>query len=272
MTDLAIRDLGSGSPTLLFVHGFACAMEDWDAQFDALSGQFRCLALDLPGHGRSAGRRAASIADLAAAVAEVTRQAGERVILVGHSIGAKVIRETYAIAPETVCGLVFIDGAFYDVDVEQKCEGTRLFIEINGFPAFVRSYFGAAAGVDPASREQVIARASRLDPVVGRDIFLAAVAYDADRGEDSLRRIGVPVLLLQSSQIEPSGWRVSLEPGVVTPFMDRVRRLVQDAEIVSIPRSSHFPMRDNADEVNAHLRAFAGKLGLTDGAGPNDRV
>src|SRR3974390_2525722 len=59
---------GMHSPSLIFVHGFGCALEDWDAQVKALSSKFRCAALDLPGHGASAKPAKASIASMAAAV------------------------------------------------------------------------------------------------------------------------------------------------------------------------------------------------------------
>ena len=49
---------GTGDPTLTFVHGFACSLKDWEEQFRALSPRFRCVALDLPGHGDSAKRSA----------------------------------------------------------------------------------------------------------------------------------------------------------------------------------------------------------------------
>ena len=65
------RVTGSQDPTLLFVHGFACALDDWDAQVTALSPRFRCAALDLPGHGASAKSATVSIAAMGSAVAQV---------------------------------------------------------------------------------------------------------------------------------------------------------------------------------------------------------
>ena len=57
------RVVGSQQATLIFVHGFACALDDWDRQVEALSPRFRCVALDLPGHGRSPRPDMASIAE-----------------------------------------------------------------------------------------------------------------------------------------------------------------------------------------------------------------
>jgi len=38
-------------PTLLFLHGFLGTGRDWLPIMRALSSSFRCLAVDLPGHG-----------------------------------------------------------------------------------------------------------------------------------------------------------------------------------------------------------------------------
>jgi pimeloyl-ACP methyl ester carboxylesterase len=51
---LHFSDTGTGSPTLIFVHGFGCAEDDWAAQVITLSPEFRCVTLDLPGYERSA--------------------------------------------------------------------------------------------------------------------------------------------------------------------------------------------------------------------------
>jgi len=62
---------GTGDPTLIFVHGFACSLDDWEEQFRALSPRFRCVALDLPGHGDSAKPEAISIENMGTAVNQV---------------------------------------------------------------------------------------------------------------------------------------------------------------------------------------------------------
>ncbi len=40
-------------PPVLFLHGFMGCAEDWQELFDVLSGTFYCIAVDLPGHGKT---------------------------------------------------------------------------------------------------------------------------------------------------------------------------------------------------------------------------
>lgn len=44
---------GAGRPTLLFLHGFMGRGEDWDEIALAFEDDYRCLLVDLPGHGQS---------------------------------------------------------------------------------------------------------------------------------------------------------------------------------------------------------------------------
>ena len=59
---------GTDNPTIIFVHGFACSLDDWEEQFTDLSPRFRCVALDLPGHGDSAKPETISIEIMGTAV------------------------------------------------------------------------------------------------------------------------------------------------------------------------------------------------------------
>ena len=114
-----MRIAGTGEPTLIFVHGYSCAMDDWDLQLDALSEDFRCVALNLPGHGGSALPGTASIEALAEAVNNVREQVGGgKIVLIGHSMGCQVVTEAYCQSPTDVAGLVFVDGGKFGGDLE----------------------------------------------------------------------------------------------------------------------------------------------------------
>ena len=46
---------GNGRPPIVFVHGFACAHSNWDAQVAYLSPRHQTVAVDLRGHGPGPG-------------------------------------------------------------------------------------------------------------------------------------------------------------------------------------------------------------------------
>ena len=257
---LRIRVEGKQDPTLLFVHGFGCSLEDWDKQIAALAGTFRCVALDLPGHGGSAPPPQPTLAALARAVTEAkNRYGGRRVILVGHSLGAKVIREAYAESPASVAGMVFIEGAYYDGDREALVRRAREGVDSEGFAAFAHRHFDAmfVEGSDPELRRSVLARIRLLEPVFARALYLEAVGWDPLRGQETLRDITVPVLVLQSTYNDASFQRRPLEPGMRTPFMRQVAYWLPQAELQVIPGHGHFAPLEAAETVNEALHAFA---------------
>ena len=103
---------GAG-PTIIFVHGWTCDESSWQYQVPVFSKNYQVVTLDLPGHGRSDSPREADFSmDLFARSVEAVRQAihANRVVLVGHSMGAAVIRQYALNYPKHVAGLVAADG------------------------------------------------------------------------------------------------------------------------------------------------------------------
>ncbi len=56
MTDSSLSykyDFAAGKPTILFIHGFMGSSADWQHITSQFGGSYSCLAIDLPGHGKS---------------------------------------------------------------------------------------------------------------------------------------------------------------------------------------------------------------------------
>jgi pimeloyl-ACP methyl ester carboxylesterase len=95
------------APAIVFVHSTRLTRSQWLPQLGRLSGRYRCIALDLPGHGERAGEpfsmRAASDGVIAAIEAEVP---SGRAVIVGLSLGGYVAIDAAERCPERVAGLV----------------------------------------------------------------------------------------------------------------------------------------------------------------------
>ena len=90
------RRLDRRRPAIVFLHGAANDHSVWALQsrYFAHHG-YDALAVDLPGHGRSAGPALGSVEAIAGWVPRLLDAAGvDRVTLVGHSLGALVALET----------------------------------------------------------------------------------------------------------------------------------------------------------------------------------
>ena len=110
-TTLAVWDwAGLGDTALLFTHANGFHGRCWDAVI-ALLPEYRCVALDLRGHGHSAKPAPPeSWRTFGEDVAAVARELGLRdAVGIGHSVGGHATALAAALAPEAFAGLVLID-------------------------------------------------------------------------------------------------------------------------------------------------------------------
>ena len=253
------RVTGTQSPSVIFVHGFGCALEDWDAQVKALSPKFRCAALDLPVHGASAKPANGSIASMASAVNQVKEGVGRGgKILIGHSMGCRVITEAYLQSHADVVGLVFVDGSRLGGDpetgVNRAKETARAGIDLLTQRLFNDMFL---EGSDPAVRERMVARAKKVDPRLREELFVDMVRWDLTKARDALKQIAVRALVIQSTYFNSEFKRVSLQPGMTTPWMDAVAASVPRSHAKVVPTAGHFTMIDAARMVSEEIGKFA---------------
>lgn len=100
--------------TVLFIHGAANDHSVWALQsrYFAYHG-FNVLAVDLPGHGRSAGPALPSVPEMAAwAIGVLDAAEAQRASLVGHSMGSLISLEAAARHHDRVEKLALVGTAF----------------------------------------------------------------------------------------------------------------------------------------------------------------
>ena len=96
------------APAIVLVHSTRLTRAMWRAQVDALSDEFRVIAVDLPGHGTLSAETfsLAGAADHVSAVIEAT--IGRPAVYVGLSLGGYVGMELAARRPDLIRGLVLV--------------------------------------------------------------------------------------------------------------------------------------------------------------------
>lgn len=102
-----------GRPFAVFLHGAGLTHEVWALQSRWLAFHgWNVLAVDLPGHGASAGAPLATIGAQAAWVLRLLDAADcPAALLLGHSMGSLIALHVAATAPRRVTGLVLIGSA-----------------------------------------------------------------------------------------------------------------------------------------------------------------
>ena len=193
-------DLGAGEPALVFVHGWSCDRSYWSGQIEHFAQSHRVVNIDLAGHGDSGLDRTvwtmqAFGEDVAAVVNALNLN---NFVLVGHSMGGKVIVEAARQLGDRVIGIVGVDtfhGGGRETPREQQEEVFEQLAEDQaGFIAtFVDRTFVEQS--DPAIEEWVkvdMAAAPYASAVGARQ---ASGNYDATPAVASLN---VPFVLINS--------------------------------------------------------------------------
>ncbi|MDH6114038.1 pimeloyl-ACP methyl ester carboxylesterase [Kitasatospora sp. MAP12-15] len=108
-----------GAPLVVLVHGWTCSVAFWAPVLHQLADSFRVVAYDQRGHGRSdspatkRGYSTTALADDLEAVVRAVVPAGERAVLVGHSMGGMTIMaagDRPAVAERTAAALLVSTG------------------------------------------------------------------------------------------------------------------------------------------------------------------
>jgi pimeloyl-ACP methyl ester carboxylesterase len=253
---------GAGRPPIVFVHGFGCAHADWDAQVVHLSPRHQCIAVDLPGHGASPGAVAdCSIERYGADVAEVMRAlALSPTVLVGHSMGCRVVVEAALQVPSQTAGVILVDGSQFApamAAVLRECFATP-----DGYATMVEGIFKDmfTARSDTTVASSVVERARRLPQPIGEKMMTDLQRYDVGRLTSSLSSLRVPVMALQATYSNEKRERRTMSVGQNTPYLDMLRADVPGARIEIIADTGHFPQLDASAETNALIESFLGTL------------
>jgi pimeloyl-[acyl-carrier protein] methyl ester esterase len=108
MSDLYFETRGQG-PDLVLLHGWGLNLRVWDGLTRELSSSFRVIAVDLPGHGRSAWNpEARTPAEQAWQVHATLASVSDRYSLLGWSMGGQIAIDLAAAMPGSVDRLVLV--------------------------------------------------------------------------------------------------------------------------------------------------------------------
>ena len=238
---------GSGSQTLVFVHGWACDASVWRLQVPYFARDRRVVVLDLPGHGASDAPEIAYTMDLfAKSVDAVMRDAGvAKATLVGHSMGTPVVRELYRQHPEKTVALVAVDGSLRALFSREDAE--KLLTPYRG-PEYKHALEGFVDYMIPADqaalRDELKAVMTKTPPRIAVSAFENMIDPVNFREDPIL----VPFLNVLAKS---SRWPEDYEAFV--------RKLAPQADYRVMDGVRHFLMLEKPDEFNAILAAFVEK-------------
>ena len=122
--EIAFIDQGTSDNILLFIHGLGSYLKAWDRNIPELKKHFRCIALDLPGYGKSSKEiHSGSVSFYVEMLNQfIAKLKLKNVSLVGHSMGGR-IASAYAIEnPDQIDKLILVASAGFETFNKQEIE------------------------------------------------------------------------------------------------------------------------------------------------------
>ena len=235
------------APAIVFLHGTRFSRRQWWPQMRILSTRYRCVAVDLPGHGERASEPWSFEAARAAVVAAIEAEVPSgRAVLVGLSLGGYVAIDVADAAPDRVAGLVLAG-----------CSGEAI-------GTIALPFRGLAWGLErlprPVLRRLNIAffrlryRRSIADPIIEGGFWWTggAQAVRSVLGRHFLERLGrlwTPVLVVNGA----------LDP-VFGPGGDSWAATCRRGRSVVIPRAMHLSSLDRPRAFSGHVARFTDEV------------
>ena len=246
------RSAGSGKQTLILIHGWTCDSSSWQYQVPALSKKYRVITMDLPGHGQSASPANGKFApDLFARAVEAVRTEAkaEKVVLMGHSMGAPVIQQYAAMYPQHVAGLIAVDGPLVAPDWASATGGRGLpppsqFAGPEGRKARENMIRGMFTPSTPAAIQQRVLDMMLKAPestAIGAFTWVLSPGIWKD-GANSVASLAIYAGTASNQLIEDT------------------KKRVQGVQTTQIEATGHFLMMEQPAKFNELVMAFVDKL------------
>lgn len=228
---------------LLFIHGSGGTHRHWLYQLKELGCAINPLALDLPGHGRSAGIPSDNVAVYRDWVRGFAYSLGlTNFVLAGHSLGGAIAMDYALHYPADLAGLILVG------------TGGRLRVA----PVILESF---RAGKPPAgmtdfaygphASAELLERARLETESVAADVFLADfTACDRFDVLEQVSQITLPTLII-------CGTADRLTPAKYSRYLEQ---LLPQSEMVEVEEAGHMVMLEAANELNRAVTLFMEKL------------
>ena len=253
------KPFDAAKPTVVFLHGVLNDHSVWILQSRYLAHHgWNELAVDLPGHCKSAGEAPSTVEEAAGFVAALLDAAGvQRAALIGHSWGSLIALEAASRLKERVSHLVLV-GIAYPMKVSPALleaalnEPMKALTMINVFSrstlAAPPSALGPGTWVYGASMalgRRVLASNTQVN--VFHRGFKACDSYA--NGDNAIMQITCPVLFLLGAQDQMT------QAKAAQPLITKARASGKKVQVINVP-VGHHQMTEAPEETLFAMRDF----------------
>jgi len=264
--NLAYIDEGNGNETIIFIHGLGSYIPAWNKNISELSKSYRCIAIDLPGYGKSSKNPHSGLMSFyAKVVAEFIDNLDlGKVTLAGHSMGGQISMVAALHYPDKVEKLILVDPAGFEL----FHPGQRLWFKDVMTPNLVRLTTVEAIETNLASNfynmpdDAIFMIEDRIAMRTADDFenYCYAVSQSVTGMVDEpifnkLKYIKQPTLIFfgENDNLIPNRY---LNPGETEPIAKAGANEIKNSKLIMVPKCGHFMMFEKSGVFNNEVKNF----------------
>jgi len=264
--NLAYIDEGNGNETIIFIHGLGSYIPAWNKNISELSKSYRCIAIDLPGYGKSSKNPHSGLMSFyAKVVAEFIDNLDlGKVTLAGHSMGGQISMVAALHYPDKVEKLILVDPAGFEL----FHPGQRLWFKDVMTPNLVRLTTVEAIETNLASNfynmpdDAIFMIEDRIAMRTADDFenYCYAVSQSVTGMVDEpifnkLKYIEQPTLIFfgENDNLIPNRY---LNPGETEPIAKAGANEIKNSKLIMVPKCGHFMMFEKSEVFNNEVKNF----------------
>jgi pimeloyl-ACP methyl ester carboxylesterase len=267
--NLAYVDEGSGDYTIIFIHGLGSYLPAWKKNIEGLKVNYRCIAIDLPGYGKSSKAPHSGMMTFYAGVVNelIENLKLKNVVIAGHSMGGQIGIMAALNYPENIKKLVLVDPAGFEEFTEGQKQWFRDVMTLDGVKKTtveqIQTNLASNFYNVPDDASFMITDRIAMRTAADFDNYCYAVVQSVNGMVDEpvfqlLDKIKQPTLILfgANDNLIPNRF---LNAGKTANIAMKGHEKIAGSKLVIVPKAGHFLQFEKPDEVNKEIMGFLGR-------------
>lgn len=264
--EIAYMDEGKSDEIIIFIHGLGSYSPAWGKNIEGLKDHYRCIAIDLPGYGKSSKNPHSGMMTFYADVVNqfVTKLDLGQVILAGHSMGGQISMVAAMHYPSMVKELILVDPAGFERFNEGQKDWFRdvmSLTSVKNTPADgIQTNLAYNFYNFPKDAKFMITDRIAMRTAKDFDNYCYAVVRSVHGMVDQpvidkLNLIQQPTLIFfgENDNLIPNRF---LNPGKTEPIAKFGANQIKNSKLIMVPKCGHFMMFEKPETFNTEVQNF----------------
>lgn len=264
--NMAYVDEGSGDETIIFIHGLGSYLPAWQKNVEGLKDSYRCIAVDLPGYGKSSKIPHTGMMTF---YANVLAQFMDKLnipnaVIAGHSMGGQIAMVMALEHPTRVNKLILVSPAGFEQFSEGQKEWFREVMTLKGVKLTsvdaIRTNLAYNFYNMPPDAQFMIDDRIAMRSAKDFDNYCYCVVQSVygmvDQPVlDKLESITQPTLILfgEKDNLIPNRF---LNPGATEKIAKIGDEKIKNSTLVMVPKCGHFLQFEKSETLNNEVKKF----------------